>query len=705
MRGLVKHSGNQKGTKIDVTQLLAWVAESHTSHRDWRAESWEDYEFRDGVQWPHSAKEMLKDKRIKPITANRIFPIVNFIHGWFINNQRDVIAKGRTKQDNDLAQFMSEALMCVRDQNNGAKKIADAVLDQIITGFGCMKVGVSPDPRKESVSLDYVPWHNVWWDPYSDPFMDEQNCRFVFTSSWKDLDTLCDFFPKCANDLQEQFSYLSGVGNGDLPIMHDDESTLIEEVQRMMGQPGYWTNSDRRRVRPVEMWYSVTEEVLFAKGKNGRAYELEAYNEVDQLAIIRESTEILTARVKKLRVSLFLGDYVIYDMPSPMPFTGYPYVPFVGYTDRFSRPFGAPRQIKEQNMELNKRRSYALARINDRRTFIEKKAVEDPHRTHAEANKLDGLIVVGEHKIDRVKIQELGDLASAQLAFAEHSEREIQEISGAGNESMGYQTAVQSGLALDKKQASQSTVLASLLENAYTAVQELGKKMSVLVQDNWTTEKALRVTDKMSGVEAFVALNQEVLGETGEVIEVRNDITQASFDIVLASTEMTDTMREKNMDLIFSSLNKAPAEAIGPLLSLGLELSDIPEKGSWLKQIQAATGAGAVDENLSKAEQGEIDRANAQKVQQRQEEGYVLEVQTAQAENQKTEAETGKLRAEAIALLKEADAQKQKVDQEGFKIGQESTEPLPDITPGIAKPLNKARMKGFIKKLTEDEVR
>lgn len=672
MRRLTRNSSNDQGTKVDINQLLAWVAEAHTSHRDWRAESWEDYEFRDGAQWPHLAAELLKAKRIKPITANRIFPIVNFIHGWFINNQRDVVAKGRTKKDNDIAQFMSEALMCVRDQNKGDKKIADAVLDQIITGFGCMKVGISNDPRREPVTLERLPWHTVWWDPYSDPFMDEQNCRFVFSAAWKDLDVLCDFMPHCANDLKEQFGYLSGVGGGDLPIMHDDESTMIEEVQRMMGQPGYWTDSERRRVRPVEMWYSVTEEGLFAKTRNGRTYDLDAYEPQDQLAIIREASEVLTAQVKKLRVCMFLGDYVIYDIPSPMPFIGYPHVPFVGYVDRFGRPFGAPRQIKEQNMELNKRRSYALAKVNDRRTFVEHKAVEDPYRAHQEAGKLDGLIVTKENKIDRVRIQELGDLASPQLAFAEHSEREIKEISGAGDESMGYQTAVQSGLALDKKQASQSTVLASLLENSFLAIQYLGEKMSALIQDTWTSEKALRVTDRMSGVEAFVKLNEVVLGETGEVIEVRNDITQASFDIKLASVEMTDTMREKNMDLIFSSLNKAPAEAIGPLLSLGLELSDIPEKDRWLKQVKAATGASVLDDNLTKAERDEIERADAEQAKRRQDEDHILKVQTAQVENRKTEAEAEKLRAEAIAALKEADAHKQKVDQDGFKIGQDA---------------------------------
>jgi hypothetical protein len=176
----------------------------------------------------------------------------------------------------------------------------------------------------------------------------------------------------------------------------------------------------------------------------------------------------------------------------------------------------------------------------------------------------------------------------------------------------------------------------------------------------------------MSGVEAFVKLNEVVLGETGEVIEVRNDITQASFDIKLASVEMTDTMREKNMDLIFSSLNKAPAEAIGPLLSLGLELSDIPEKDRWLKQVKAATGASVLDDNLTKAERDEIERADAEQAKRRQDEDHILKVQTAQVENRKTEAEAEKLRAEAVAALKEADAHKQKVDQDGFKIGQEA---------------------------------
>lgn len=131
----------KKPCRPNITKLLSWVAEAKLKHQDWRKESWQDYEFRDGLQWPELAAAKLRGNRIRPITTNKIFPIVNYILGHYINNQQDIVAKGRTKEDSELSQVISEAIAFVRDQNKGSQKIIRAVADQLTAGIGIIKVG------------------------------------------------------------------------------------------------------------------------------------------------------------------------------------------------------------------------------------------------------------------------------------------------------------------------------------------------------------------------------------------------------------------------------------------------------------------------------------------------------------------------------------------------------------------------------------
>ena len=56
-------------------------------------------------------------------------------------------------------------------------------------------------------------------------------------------------------------------------------------------------------------------------------------------------------------------------------------------------------------------------------------------------NSQDGLIVLNDGKSGTFQIQELGTMAPQQMDVMMQSEREMQEISGANNEALGYKTA------------------------------------------------------------------------------------------------------------------------------------------------------------------------------------------------------------------------------------------------------------------------
>ena len=651
--------------KPTVQTLLSWVNEAMVGHSGWRQDCWEDAEFKDGVHWTTADYNKLIARGINPITVNRIFPVLNLIHGNYIRNQKDIIAKGRTKYDHELSQVMSEAIAYVVDQNYGTSRQRAAFESQITVGYGGLCVGFNSDPRKEKISIRELPWYSIWWDPYGTPWLETDNCRYVFTAEWKDLQDVKMAFPEHAKDLDEQYHKLADTTQA--PYIYDLGSE-IEDYKQMLSS-GRWVNTERTRVRPVEIWYTVVEPGLFAVMPDSRVYELDKYDDMEQINIVRYSKEVVKAHVKKMYVSTILGELQLQETRTPYPHDEFPYVPYVGYLDRYNFPYGVPRQIKEQNMEVNKRRSMGLALINSRRTKVEEGAAEDLNVVHDEANRLDSFIVMRPGKLDAVKIEDMSALAAPQIAMMQQSEQEIKEIAGANDEALNYDSPVQSGTALEIKKQLSATMVLSLFDNAHRSQKLLGERLLSLIQSTWTGEKVMRVIDRLSGVEKFIEINKH------DGLEVKNDITQGRFDLVIATKTITDTMREKNLDLLFSAINKAPPEAVAPLLNVAFEISDIPEKERILAQIREATGFAGADDDLTVDQRKALQQQKQVQQQQQAEADRLRQQQSQDIVDEEHRAKATKAYSEGQAALIIANAQKQKIAQDGFVAGYELMSP------------------------------
>ncbi len=662
----------KKVYKTDIKTLLSHVNEAQTVHEGWRKDAWIAAEFLDGKQWNASDIQRLKDKGISELTINRVFPILNLLHGHYINNQTDIVAKGRTKSDNEMGQVMSEGIQFVIDQSHGQMRMNRAFKHQITTGFCCISVGHHYDPRKEKIALRSHQWYSVWWDPYADsPWMDKDDCRYSFTAEWSDLSDLIALFPSKKVELKEQFQHLST--DYYVPDIYD-EGTQVEDYKKYLSS-GHWVSksSERERVRPIEMWYTRIEKGFFAIMPNGRIIDIDTVGDENaQYQIVMQAKEVVTANVKKMRVAIFLSDLLLQDIATPYIHDEYPFVPFIGYTDRYDLPFGVVQQIKEQQVEVNKRRSIALSLLSSRRVKMEKGAAEDEQRIYNEANRQDGFLIMKKGKLNAIDIEEMSNLAPAQMDMLMQSEREIQEISGANDDSLGYDSPSRSGVALEQKKQSSATITASLLENAKYSQLLLGERVAALIQDDWTDEKVLRVTDRVTGAEKFISINERYFDGTSHI--VKNNITQANFDLKISSKPMTDTMREKNSELIFAAINKAPPEAVGPLLNLALELSDIPNKDLLLQQVRQATGVSNIDDDLTQEERDIKNIEEAIVQQQQQEKETVQQDTNIQLEQDKTNSEIELNQAKAAAELAKANASKQDVDQKGWAIGNQAAQ-------------------------------
>lgn len=609
-----------------LKDLQDWVREAQDMSAVWRSESWTAEELRDGEQWTQEKWNNAVNAGIDPLTINRIFPTINLLLGLQITNRYNTIAKGRTQKDTEIANIMSEGMAFINDQSGTEFLVSAAYKDQIVPGIGwLMCCHNKDDPKKEIIKIAYRDWKEMWFDPHYSPYaglhwMDPSKCSYVFHQPWMDLDQLTGMFPKKEKELKEytaaRDSRLSGVRGS----MWYDEGQMVEDYKNLWGSMA----STRKRVRPVEMWYPIYQDGIWAKFANGDAEYLNPLmDKADKLKLdgqpenvrlwedivqkVQGAQEIVTARVRRMWTTTFLDDIELFDGPTPFSHDQYPFIPFIGYLDRYGFPFGVPHQMQGQQEEINNRRSMMAALLKNRRVIAEEDVVSGPNAAeklqnlHDEANKIDGFMVVRPGKSGAIQIIEGTDRGAlqAQMEVLRDSERELKEITGANDEQSGNKGQALSGVAISKRQMQSNIILAPLMENMRRSLKIMGNLQMAEIQGQWTSEKVLRITDKMTGADKFLSLNKRVQDpRTGHIV-LQNNVTQGKFDIIISEAPPDDSVREQNMNLLIEWAKKSPPEMIPYIYFTAMELSGLPNKEMLIAKLRPLVGADPSEDELS----------------------------------------------------------------------------------------------------------
>jgi len=250
-----------------------WLYEAQWAARGWRSEAWRDAEMYDGDQWSDVDWERAEAAGIEPITINRTFPVIQLLLGNQAINRFESTVKGRTNDDAELAQIMTEGLHFIMDQCEGEYIVSQAWRDLIVPGIGWVEAGLESDPRKERISVKYRDWKEVGWDPFSSPWVAPNHTRYVYWQRWMDLEDLQTIFPGKRKELEEQYAELTEAGTREYSGLYEDEADHLEEEIRQLAAT-QWIDVQRQRVKPCEMWYPVPTMARFALFPDGRCYEI-----------------------------------------------------------------------------------------------------------------------------------------------------------------------------------------------------------------------------------------------------------------------------------------------------------------------------------------------------------------------------------------------------------------------------------------------
>lgn len=584
--------------KITAEKVWGWYNNGRDLSANFRIEADIDCAYYDGDQWTQQEKEDLAERGQPDIVINRIKPKIDLVLGIEAKARIDFHAAPRKGSNINDAAIATESLKYVMDQNEGEYVVSTAFENTVKAGWNWIEVSKNDDPFKEIVKLSIIPRAELIWDPYAKEY-DKSDGKYFIRPKWMELEDAIAKLPKHAQDLEmaidsdemepfRESPYHSTEGQADRPGVSQWYNPSISSVD--------WLDRTRRRVKLLECWYKVPEETwLVVDDTNQDVYEFnpKKMNEF----LMTPGARLIKKTIRKVWLCIVAGKKIIQNTCSPYRDNEYPFIPFWAYLkDKDGSPYGFIRQHRDPQDEINKRRSKAMHLLNSRQVIATSNVIDKKENTWREVgdavNDPQGIIKLDAQALNaggKFEIISPASIVDAQYRFEEEAKREIDE-GGVNRELQGLQSNATSGRAIIARQIQGNTILGKPFDNYRRSKQLLGQRTWSRIQQFWTREKTIRITDKLGNYQ-FVDINQPV--ELDGRVYIRNDITRAKVDIVIDEQAFNATIRQSLADQMFELISKLPPEVGLLLLDEVIEFLDYPNKERIMQKIQLAQGVMA----------------------------------------------------------------------------------------------------------------
>lgn len=595
-----------------MKKIQNWWAYSRTILSDPRSECMRDHDVYDGDSWSEEDREDIESRGQKAINFNRVKPTCDWLIGSEKKNRIDYNVLPRTQEDSKGAEVKTQVLKYLSDVNHLPVERSQAFKDAVISGLGWLEAGKCNEPGEEPIFIDYEDWRNLWYDPLS-VRLDMKDCRFMIRRKRVDLDVACAMFPRFASELKHVARTNQYDDRWD-DYSDDLDTDLEANIEDMSGdETGEY--SGRSRIELVECWYRTPEEVMVLRDGTERLGTLNGvrYHEHEpshkNLVEKGYATTVNAIRMV-MRCMIISGNTILQDIESPYNHGRFPFVPIWGYRKkRDNTQYGVVRNLRDIQDDLNKRRSKALFILATNQIIMDEDAVDEEYIDDLayEVSRPDGII---RKKSGReLEIRNDRSLAREHVEMMSQDAEYIESVGGVTDEQMGRETNAVSGRAIEKRQEQGNIVNSELFDNLRVSTQLLGEILLSLVEQFYTEEKIIRLTNEKNQPE-FVSLNQPD-PVTGEVL---NSITAAKADFVVDEAAFSASVRRATFETLMEMMTKMPPEISLQLLDLVVALSDIPGKDDLVARIRMVNGMTDPDADPNDPEAQA--QANAKRQQQ-----------------------------------------------------------------------------------------
>ena len=506
-------------------------------------ESAEAERYFHGVQWTQKDLKTLSDRGQPPVTYNRIKRKINTICGIIERLRMDPKALPRNPQRaaEDGAEVATKTLSYALGWNWNDLAVTVARRCAVRGLSGCELVLVQGDQGEQDpeIQWDEVDQRDFFYDPrsYRHDFSD---ARFLGTTRWIELDEALEAWPEFEEELRDYTERH--------PVPEVDRGDERREVA--------WTTRQSKKIRLCDHWYKLGSKWHYA------IYCGEIMLEFGESYLRNEKGE-----------SVHKFEMMSYEV------------------DQDGDRYGAFRDLKSPQDEINQRRSKGLHSLNNRKVVADAGAVDDVEIARREYARADGWVVKNPGKELITEDAATQAIVQGNLTLLDEAKAEIDTF-GPNPGLIGSEIPAESGRAIKLLQAAGIAELGTYMMAYKQWRLRVYRKTWCAVQQIWQQERWIRVTDD-ENLSQFIQVNGWQKDETGNVA-VLNQLAALDVDMVIEEGNDTTTTMEDTFDTIVA-LGKGGAAVPPEML---IELSPLPSsvKQRILQQLAQAQQPKPMDQ-------------------------------------------------------------------------------------------------------------
>lgn len=572
-----------------------------------------DEDIYDNIQWTEEDAQTLRERGQTPLVFNVTATTVDWVIGTEKRARTDFKVLPRRKEDDQPAQRKSELLKHLSDVNHSTFGVSRAFEDAAKVGVGWMGDGYQGDDDGEPLFSRYESWRNILWDSSAS----EQclkDARYLFRSKWVDLDVACATFPKRkallarSVDHADTSAFMDGYGD---EVMDGPEIENQGKGLHAIATSDHVTGYQRQRVRIIEAWFMMPVSVDRISGGTFAGELFDGFSRGHVEAIQEGDGEIVQKPAMRMYVALFTTAGMLWLSPSPYRHNRLPFTPIWNKRrGRDGMPYGLVRNIRDIQIDINKRASKALHILSTNKVIMDEDALPEATTLEEfteEVNRPDSVLL--KRRGTEMKLNVDRDLSQWQLEMMSRNISMIQQVGGVTDENLGRSTNAVSGVAIQARQEQGALATAKLLDNHWFAQQVRGEKTLANIEQFMSEEKMFRITN-MRGRPEWVKVNDGL---------PENDIVRTKADFIIDEADWRASVRQAQVESLLELLGKlapvAPQLATATL-DLVVEAMDIPQRDELVRRIRQFTGMKDPDASDEEQSPEEMAKAQAAALQQ-----------------------------------------------------------------------------------------
>ncbi|WP_067586419.1 hypothetical protein [Endozoicomonas ascidiicola] len=651
-----------KQTTVADTNYQRYVRARDHGHDEFLKMRIKSKDYYVGNQWEKEVRAKLEAEGRPALTINKVLSTVNVLLGEQLARRATFQAKVRKDSSNEQAQVVTKTLMQIAETNDFDNVESEVFRDGLMGGRGYFDVRVNfTDNVNGEVEINHQAPEEVLLSP-DDSTYDPAKWREVFTSSWLSLDEIENMYGK-----RSMTKVKDVVANDrhftDDSIVFEPESDTFGGQERRYDRDGLdpSEHKDIRAVRVISrQWRKMKMCRFFVDPHTGDMREIPNNWGKAKIKMVMEIYNLYTIdKVKSaIRWTTTADHVVLKDEWSP--YRSFTIIPYFCYWVP-GRPFGVVENLMSPQDQLNKVTSQELHIVNSTANsgwvYEDGSIMNHTDDEMAQNGSKTGLILTYKkgslppEKIQPNQIPQGLDRVSMVTA------NNIKEISGVSDSLLGQDKAEVSGVAINEKKVQGQVQIQVPLDHLARTRKLLGHKLLELVQDFYTDERVMYITDSAGLGEPREKLTLNSVTPEGAVV---NDLKVGSYDIVIGSQPARDAFRDSQ----FAELLEMRSAGVTIPSYRVVQNSHLAQKDEIAEETRELEGLGQ-----QTPEQQQIAQLQMQAAMQQMQ----LELQKMSAEIQKISSETvlNKVKAQDLANSDQMEAMQMQVDMAKEQEGNE----------------------------------